>query len=58
MEDTLVIIDALPSDKLSLNNVYAPVPKLVVPMVETESRPLGKFLGFIGRSGSDRIGRV
>jgi hypothetical protein len=59
MEDTLVMIDARPSEKISFDCVYADcaVPELVVPIVETESRPFG-FIGLIRPSGSNGSGRV
>jgi hypothetical protein len=47
MEDTLVITDALPSEKNSSEWVYADW-ELVVPMVETECRSSRR----LGRSGS------
>jgi hypothetical protein len=47
MEDTLVITDALPSEKISSEWVYADW-ELVVPMVETECRSSRR----LGRSGS------
>lgn len=47
MEDTLVITDALPSEKISSEWVYADW-ELVVPMVETECRSSRR----LGLSGS------